>query len=481
MADVDGATLAAMAALAAAANRGDDTIDERLEALGWVNVTDRLDIAAGRIEDGEFTRSNAAGFVAYDEDTRTLAIVFEGSLHVEEIGDARGALADYRDATVRQERHYELLQPLIDAGLALAEESPDDLPVERVLVTGHSLGGAMAEQFALRHTDAPGLVIDVASFGSPGVDFDGEPGPLAGRLVRIEHTGDAVTRLGEVPRLELERAGQIIEIDLPLIGDTGIGDGSLDFQGFLDVLSNQEHGPALYRTTGEAVFGSELFDQRSGDEVIRAIIDSDSDGDLKDYRWLDGSDEDEFLVGFAGDDRLGGGEGDDLIDGGAGDDRLHGGPGNDLLAGNDGSDRLRGEDGDDVLYAGGGTRNYLYGGDGADTLVSGTGIDRMWGGEGEDRFVLTASGTPGPTNLIYDWEEGEILDFSGIEGASRFTISEPFARSGSSGPATDVRVVVRDDGGTAVSNLILVDLGLDHDANVARLSESILLPESLAF
>jgi serralysin len=89
---------------------------------------------------------------------------------------------------------------------------------------------------------------------------------------------------------------------------------------------------------------------------------------------INGTDEEDNLVGlngtnnlqgFGGNDTLASGSGDDVLDGGDGNDTLAGGNGNDMLYGGSGNDRLDGEKGDDLLD----------GGRGNDSLTSGQGND----------------------------------------------------------------------------------------------------------
>lgn len=111
----------------------------------------------------------------------------------------------------------------------------------------------------------------------------------------------------------------------------------------------------------------------------------------------------DVIAGRAGDDELSGDAGDDLIDGdedndtifgGDGDDRLFGGTGNDTISGDAGNDRIFGEDGNDILD-GGADDDFLYGqagddildgGDGDDVVDGGEGIDTLSGGLGRDRL-----------------------------------------------------------------------------------------------
>lgn len=98
------------------------------------------------------------------------------------------------------------------------------------------------------------------------------------------------------------------------------------------------------------------------------------------------------LFGAAGADHLLGGDGMDLLVGGAGDDLLGGGSGNDSLTGGTGQDGLYGAEGDDTLLgeaghdllSGGAQKDLLGGGAGNDTLAGGEDNDRLYGGAGDD-------------------------------------------------------------------------------------------------
>lgn len=93
------------------------------------------------------------------------------------------------------------------------------------------------------------------------------------------------------------------------------------------------------------------------------------------------------LNGDGHDDWLSGGAGNDTLTGGAGDDLLRGDTGNDTLIGNAGNDRLYGDAGNDRLI-GGGNNDRLYGGAGSDTLIGGAGNDRLYAENDRSRDIL---------------------------------------------------------------------------------------------
>jgi Ca2+-binding RTX toxin-like protein len=93
--------------------------------------------------------------------------------------------------------------------------------------------------------------------------------------------------------------------------------------------------------------------------------------------WHFGSDDDDTLIGDAGNDIVHGGAGRDRLYGGDGDDWLYGGAQGDVLIGGRGNDALEGGDDDD----------YLSGGDGVDMLKDDAGDDQLFGGAGNDRLA----------------------------------------------------------------------------------------------
>jgi Ca2+-binding RTX toxin-like protein len=91
---------------------------------------------------------------------------------------------------------------------------------------------------------------------------------------------------------------------------------------------------------------------------------------------LIGTEDDDGICAFAGNDTISGLAGDDEISAGPDDDTARGGLGRDLIRGGGGRDTLLGNRG----------RDSLRGGRGADILRGGRGRDSMRGGRGADRF-----------------------------------------------------------------------------------------------
>jgi serralysin len=163
---------------------------------------------------------------------------------------------------------------------------------------------------------------------------------------------------------------------------------------------------------------------------------------------VEGSEQDDLLVGSATANRLIGLAGADTLNGSGGNDVLIGGGGSDSLVGGNGTDvasytgatsgvlvslaaplsntgdaagdsfgsieGLEGSAYDDTLL-GNAFANALDGSDGADTLAAGLGNDTLVGGAGPDRFVFDSTLSAGNVDLIEDFASGE--DLIALSGA----------------------------------------------------------------
>lgn len=88
------------------------------------------------------------------------------------------------------------------------------------------------------------------------------------------------------------------------------------------------------------------------------------------------------------------------------------------LTGNELAQDLLGNWGDNHLTGGGGD-DQLFGSIGSDTLHGGLGRDVLYGGSDADRFVYLSGeeSRPGVTrDVIADWEAGDLIDFSQLDG-----------------------------------------------------------------
>jgi Ca2+-binding RTX toxin-like protein len=101
------------------------------------------------------------------------------------------------------------------------------------------------------------------------------------------------------------------------------------------------------------------------------------------------------------------------INGSDNDDELLGTRQDDLMSGNAGNDRVHGLDGDDDLDGGEGD-DILRGGSGNDLLNGGTGFNRLVGGEGSDIFALAVGEG---SSTIVDLRAGDRFRLIGLEFA----------------------------------------------------------------
>lgn len=377
-----------MAQLSHAAYERDTPLEDLLPA-GWKNITGELHYSDGRETDGYFDNVNAQGYVATNSDT--LAIVFRGSEN----------LADFR-SSVHQHQYYTRLEPMISAAEAYAYEHG----FSNVYVTGHSLGGAAAEQFSIREQSFKEKSIDInveiASFGSPGImdtiatgeptvtfssSGDGSIGgvnllgqttssPTAGQItipvqdlslnllwpvLRIVHVGDPIPHhfLG----LGWQYIGDEIDLSLPAVSDDGFYQHdalrywkSVELIKEADVPIDERSITVYYDTVHsvsllEAFHGVLVGSEESDDMYVQP---PDAPGGLTaiSVSFFGGNGND-TLIGRNGRDLLVGGQGNDNIYGGAGHDSLDGGDGNDTFEGGPGDDRIFGGPGNDLIDGGG--------------------------------------------------------------------------------------------------------------------------------
>ncbi len=131
------------------------------------------------------------------------------------------------------------------------------------------------------------------------------------------------------------------------------------------------------------------------------------------FNLVEGTDNNDELLGGTERDRILGLAGADLIAGGLDTDTLFGGDGDDILRGdlNRRSPQVGKSGGDDVIYGDGGN-DRIGGKSGNDTLFGGTGDDQIWGDDGDDII----RGGLGNDVLTGD-------DFSGGAGADTFVLA----------------------------------------------------------
>ncbi len=313
---------------------------------------------AGSLSDtGFYSNDNATAWVgvAVIDGKRTLSMAYRGT------DEAK----DYLDYLPSINTHYDKLRAFSEQVLQFAKENH----FEQVYVTGHSLGGAMAQVFMKEHPagmdvniDGQALQIIGATYGSPGAKLDGVGGDS--RLTQFAHTHDLVPALGlnSDPNLIITAAAASTVSSLDsLIAVLGLEVGNAmtqtvaDKQGLftytgkqtvwldtpLNNLGNtlQEHAMLTYlsdvwrlETAGlvmdqdkRVVLGYSQNNPNTGND--RIIGDSFSSSQNK---VLMGSNQTDDLVGGGGNDVLYGMAGNDTLNGNTGVDLLVGGLGNDV-------------------------------------------------------------------------------------------------------------------------------------------------------
>lgn len=274
---------------------------------------------------GYYDNSSSQAFVA--EKGSILAIAFRGT--DDPYSDLPGLL--------NQSALYENYEELIDS-IALYLASPEGEHIGQVYVTGHSLGGAMAEVFAVTDDGTFGLPITIVDFGSPGIDpteYDAETS-LSGDIIHFTHLDDPIPDL----RPEWEFHGTETEIFLPPL--------------IADPFDISQHSMLLYQTNLEELTASIFYDQITpftkiviGESERGNVLESSKNTNFNDtitifneiaphlILGLGGNDN---LTGYIGNDLISGDEGNDILNGSGGDDTLFGGAGNDTIDGGSDTD-----------------------------------------------------------------------------------------------------------------------------------------------
>ena len=353
--------------------------------------------------------------------------------------------------------NYKAFKPMIDAVYDYIASHPD---IHNIVVSGHSLGGAMADIFALADAARfrallPGglTIVSLASSGiSPDLPqfLDGLD-PTAATITKhaveilginvkvpmidslttpadhisISNVGDRAhfpnnfsdvpEDFGLVPIVTLKDNLHFTDdavFNVPNIGNSEVIyrdplTHPLDFR-----VMGAPHNAALIWANLQGLLADPLKDNLTSQKLIFGITDYNAlsgwDGSpislFDGYIHRDDFHNDWDVLGHA-------------LQGGAGADYILGLTGNDRLVGRGGADLLSGGDGADVLL----------GGAGADQLAGGTRRDMLSGGPGADRFVFAALDHSG-----VGLQRDTITDFVAAEG-DRIDISKIDAKAGAVG------------------------------------------------
>ncbi|WP_162299298.1 hypothetical protein [Microvirga ossetica] len=208
--------------------------------------------------------------------------------------------------------YFSAFDPLLDAVRAYVRANG----IDKVFVTGHSLGGALAQHF-MAETDLGDSRYVASTFGSIGyASTRKDP-----RIVHFEHTDDIARKIvhpstdyqGEIVRVSSEvggsgYAGRVLEHRIGLYSET------VDKFVLAERLmpSFMKDGPHRAGEPSQWAVGDNGNNSLSGDDDEKA-------------HW------DETLLGLRGNDRISGWNGNDTLNGGLGNDILMGGKGKDTF------------------------------------------------------------------------------------------------------------------------------------------------------
>ena len=267
-----------------------------------------LSLGAGEsYTNGVYQNANAAALVLVGQlnGSPTLVLAFRGSDDREDsINDLRNINADYPD--------FAKLVAAFDAYAAQAGFG-------QVAITGHSLGGAMAQLYMASHPDTANTRYVAATFGSPGALIADGPDP---RITNLRIADDPAVFLGENRR----DVGAELRTN-PFYAGIAVFAGPDAFPGLTsgDVLNSLSSLTQDYENRGTDF----VLPRANGTTFLLQDIEDVAEADPAEHRVVTyiartaaaaGSNGDDQAVGGPGNDRLAGTRGNDVLDGGAGYD-----------------------------------------------------------------------------------------------------------------------------------------------------------------
>ncbi|MDQ2094039.1 Hint domain-containing protein [Rhodobacteraceae bacterium 10Alg 79] len=266
-----------------------------------------------------------------------------------------------------------------------------------VINTRTSVGAGVPDE---GYTDTHGTGLSYPSDPDPDNDRDSVDGGLGNDSILTGDDDDTV----------LGGAGDDT-IDAGFDDDSVLGGSGADWiegnEGN-DTLDGGDGGDAIYGDVAPSAAGYGLYQPYE--------LENDGSDDAPENN-------EDSLIGGAGDDSLYGQDDDDTLEGGSGDDWLDGGIDDDVLTGGEGADTALGGQGDDVLYVAQG--DSAEGGDGDDTFhiedlgEAGSGSIEIIGGEGDE----TAGDTLNFHGLTH-WDDVTLTDSdpgTGLAGSAVLT------------------------------------------------------------
>ncbi len=278
--------------------------------------------------------------------------------------------------------YYGLLSPLISAFDTYVTANG----INKVYVTGHSMGGAMALEYMSHHSGSQYQAVTFAATPFGGTSFFvpyRKDYADDSRITQIEIEKDTATMLFDQPNLlgnANNRPGRVIDFggDQTLAVDFSNSD-NYTAKGFLGIgvyywSIPSNHSMDYYRQITDSVdadswtrilAGTQTQTILLGGQKIPGASDFIVDGQLSGTNTSVNSGSEylsslnfKIVYGGKGDDTLWAGTNNTLLLGGIGDDHLYGNTGNDQLIGGTGNDQLNGGAGADTMD--GGTGNDIY-------------------------------------------------------------------------------------------------------------------------
>jgi hypothetical protein len=225
----------------------EDTPPDKEESRHWRPVTaEELDLvnlpSGASYNNGVYSASvpgtsfetNAHVYIGNLENKKTLAIAFRGT---DENGEVVGQVGKW-------DNYMNAMAPLLNSFTKAASGNISGFPkIDKILVTGHSLGGILAEYFYtdyIMKSSALAARTSVVTFGSPGSEKQ-----ASGKIVNFVHTDDIVESaftefliryIGygrDLDTLKVSREGLDIFVERP----------------YSDIDSTDEHDKFQYRDT----------------------------------------------------------------------------------------------------------------------------------------------------------------------------------------------------------------------------------------
>lgn len=287
------------------------------------------------MSNGFYTNGNAAAFVARSGDA--VVIAFRGTNDNGEnpTDPKNGFYPDQDDWSPLFEgsggkiQHYYMLKPLISALDSFVSDSSNG--INKVYVTGHSLGGAMASEY-MQAPNHKGDKYSAITFAAPAF------GVLDGffkdedRVTHIEIDGDIVPDVpGFHPGRSIHFAGNDTHTSI-------VANHSMDYYRQITKSIDMANWAKILSLPNDStvLLGADVIaDQFEGQEIDRFIVDGLKSGTNEDFE----NGDDVLTDPAAGTyDFFYGGRGNDELNGGVNNDIMFGGSGNDMIDGSFGID-----------------------------------------------------------------------------------------------------------------------------------------------